>query len=99
MTSPQNSTVDLAEFDLRELIIEALSQAEERGMTPPFILLAVSPNGSAMVVRIRGDGTPGDELATHYEPEGFRLPMTLAVLDQNNEALRIGITAQGKIAH
>jgi hypothetical protein len=37
-----------------------------------------------------------DILAEHLEAEGFRLPMTCMVLDQNNEAAGVTI-APGKI--
>jgi len=62
---------------------------------PPFIVIGLSPNGSVTVMRVRADGTDAELLAEHYEPEGFRVPMTLALIDQNNEALRGAITAKG----
>jgi len=44
-------------------------------------------------VRVHGGGIDPDVLAEHYEEEGFRTPMTIAVVDQTGEAVRIGITA------
>jgi hypothetical protein len=86
---------DLSEFSLREIIDAILEQAEEQGMRPPFIVIGVSPNGSTSVARFKGDGE-AEMLAEHYEEEGFRLPMTLALIDQNNNAIRGEITAEGK---
>jgi hypothetical protein len=79
---------DLADFSLQEIVTALLEQAAEQGMTPPFIILAVSPNGSATIMRVRGDGTPADLLAEHYEPEGFRVPLTLALIDQKRSPPR-----------
>jgi hypothetical protein len=88
--------VDLAEFSLQEIINEILDQSLESGMRPPFILCTISPNGSVLIVRVFGDGTAPDVLAEHYENEMFRLPLTLAVIDQDNKAIRGEITASGK---
>ena len=50
-------------------------------------------------MRVKGDGEV-DLLAEHHEKEGFRLPMTLALIDQDNKAIRGEITAKGeKIWH
>lgn len=65
-------------------------------MRAPLILCAISPNGSTLIARVYGDGTAADVLAEHYETEGFRLPMTLAVIDQDNKAIRGDITASGE---
>jgi hypothetical protein len=93
------ASVDLADFDLKEVVTEAFDQATEKGMKLPFLLCAISPNGSVIVLRVRGDGSSPDVLAEHIEQEGWQLPMTLAVFDQNNESIRIAITAKRKAEH
>jgi hypothetical protein len=87
--------IDLAEFSLNEILTALIEQADEDGMRPPFIVCGISPNGSVMIARI----APGiaDTLAEHYEAEGFRLPMTIALIDQDNQAIRGEITAKGKL--
>jgi hypothetical protein len=89
--------IDLAEFNLSEIMRSLLEQADEDGMKMPFIVCAISPNGSVMIVRFTAFGVEGDFLAKHSEPEGFRLPMTIALIDQDNRAIRGEITAQGKV--
>ena len=82
--------------ELSDYMVEIFDKCEERGMQVPLILCTVSPNGSVACARIYGDGRAPDILAEHFEAEGFRLPMTCMVLDQNNEAARVTI-APGKI--
>ena len=78
-------------------MVEIFDKCEERGMQVPLILCAASPNGSLVCARVYGgDGLAPDILAEHLEAEGFRLPMTCMVLDQNNEAARVTV-APGKI--
>ena len=62
----------------------ALNACIDRGMQLPFILCAVAPNGS--VAAIRTDGVERELLVEHIEPEGFRLPITILVLDHAGEA-------------
>jgi hypothetical protein len=54
---------------------------------------ARTPRGACAT---REAGTPLDELAKQYEPEGFALPMTVFVLDQRNEALAAVIKSWNK---
>ena len=82
--------------DLGTIINEILAGCADREMQPPFIMCSVSPNGSVYVVRVKGDGTPPETLAQHFENEGFALPMTVAVVDQRNEAVKITIAASGQ---
>jgi hypothetical protein len=83
--------------DIRNAIAETLKQCEDDGMTFPVILCAVSPNGSIFANRI--DGLGGSEvLVQHFEPEGFRVPMTIMVVDQNNIAARLTIDHGGKVS-
>src|SRR5262249_21994440 len=81
---------------LGDTLIEIYDQCEERGMELPFIVCSVSPNGSALVLRVKGDGSPADVLAEHFEPAGFVLPMTIAIVDQRNEAARVTLNAPGE---
>jgi plastocyanin domain-containing protein len=78
--------------DLTEYLREALESCIERGMQPPFILCAASPNGS--VICIRASGGEPEILAEHYDESNmFRAPITIMVLDQTGEAVRISIKA------
>ena len=36
-------------------------------------------------------------MAQNYDPEGFRLPMTIIVLDQKNDALRAVLNPAGEM--
>ena len=60
-------------------------------MVTPFIFMSGSSNGSVLALRVIGDGSDGEVLAEHYEDEGFRLPITLVVVDQTGEAARATI--------
>jgi hypothetical protein len=82
--------------ELSDYVVEIFDKCEERGMQVPFIVCAVSPNGSVVCARVYRDGGGPDILAEHFEAEGYRLPMTCMVLDRNNEAARVTI-APGKI--
>ena len=79
---------------LTEKLKDALDDCESMGMILPFIVCALSANGSVLCIRAKG-GEP-DILAEHYEPEGFRAPLTVVVLDQRAKAVRIEISIDGK---
>lgn len=81
---------------LNELLAEVFDHCEADGLVLPWIVTALAPNGSVLVVRMRGDGTPADVLAEHYEGGVFIAPMTIVVLDQRNEAAKVVIEATGK---
>jgi hypothetical protein len=81
--------------DLTELIRGALRACIDRGMQAPFILCAASPNGSVLCMRI--DDIPPEMLAEHHEPAGFRIPITVMVLDQTGEAALITIDAERRM--
>jgi hypothetical protein len=49
-----------------------------------------------LIARVRGDGTVPEVLAEHFEADGFRLPMTIALVDQDNKSIRGEITAKGE---
>ena len=75
----------------------ALNACVDRGMQLPFILCAVAPNGS--VAAIRTDGVERELLVEHIEPEGFRLPITILVLDHAGEVACITIDAERTSFH
>jgi len=99
MTTLQGDELEVATKDITEAMREALETCVERGMKLPFILCSTSPNGSVICMRVRGGGIEPEELCEHFEPEGFRMPVTLMVLDQNGEAVRITITTKCTILH
>ena len=84
--------------DLTRLLVEALEECCQRGMSPPFIMCGISPNGSICSVRMTGEDD-GQVLAEHYEGEGFALPMTIIIVDRANNAARITVTASGASWH
>jgi hypothetical protein len=79
--------------DFSKMLGKILRQCVELGMKLPFIVASISPNGSCLVVRM--DGESPKTLAEHYEPGGFRLPMTIVVIKQDNQAVRISIEKDG----
>jgi hypothetical protein len=56
-------------FDLSETLAQIVDECATAGMTPPFIICAASPNGSAFVAR-KKDGRHTDLLVTHVEDGG-----------------------------
>ena len=66
---------------------EILVKCNQRGMVMPFILVSVSRNGSAQVVRVRRDGGEviSEALAWHYEDAQSFMPISCMVLDQNDK--------------
>ena len=85
--------------DLREFIGYVLKDCVKDGMAPPYLLCSLSPKGgNVAIMRVRGDGT-SEVLAEHYDnPDMFLLPMTIAILDQENRAVRIVINAEGRVS-
>ena len=97
MTYPDDN---LAEVPL-EVVLglyfgEVFKQCEESGMVAPFVGCAISPNGSVIALRMDGK-SDAQVLAEHTEGAGFRLPMTIVVVDRKNEAAKITIDTTGKI--
>ena len=95
----QGRAVPSADEKLGQFIIDVLTACGERGMQPPFIVCVASPNGSVLAVRIVGDGSPGESLAQHFEPEGFKTPITCMVIDQTGDAVRVSIKGGRAIFH
>ena len=56
------------------------------------------PQRQLIGVRLTGEGS-AQTLAEHFEDEGFALPMTIVVVDRDNEAARITVTASGRAWH
>ena len=82
--------------NLSRMIRDVLNQCLTDGMKPPLILCAMSPNGSVLVVRFLGQGGP-DKLAQNFDAGGFRLPMSIVVLDQNNEVVWTTVGTTGTL--
>jgi hypothetical protein len=89
----------LTKWNPTGVLVEVLQQCVVRGMQPPLIMCAISPNGSVRVTRWP-EGRDPELLVEHLEPDGFALPMTLLVFDRRNNAARVTLTAQGnKVWH
>jgi len=77
--------------ELQEHFVEVLRQCIDNGMKLPFVVSAISPNGSALVMRIN-DGRGPDTLAQHFEDDAFKTPVNIMVVDHDGEAARVVIT-------
>jgi hypothetical protein len=75
---------------------DVFKQCEESGMVVPFVACAISPNGSVIALRMDGNSDT-QVLAEHTEGGGFRLPMTIVVVDRKNEAAKVTIDTTGRI--
>jgi hypothetical protein len=82
--SDENPTTELDAW-----LADVLNNCRRTGMVLPYIVSAISPNGNVTVVRMDGENI--DVLAEHYEGGGLRLPMTIAVIDHKNEAVRVTV--------
>lgn len=85
-------------YDLTNRINEMFKRCEEEGMVFPVIVCTISPNGSVLASRIDNFGC-AKVLAQHSEPDGFRVPLSLVLVDQNNAVARITIDHAGNIVH
>jgi len=99
MTTLQGDELETATGDITDAMRATLETCVERGMKLPFVLCSASPNGSVICMRVHGGGIEPEQLCEHFEPEGFRMPVTLIVLDQNSEAARVTITTERTIFH
>jgi len=85
------------EADFSVMLSEIFVECEVRGMKLPFVVCAVRPNGSVIALRVHGyDGKDPDILVEHTEGGIFQPPITIMVLDQTNEAVKITISAKGE---
>jgi hypothetical protein len=83
--------------ELSEWLADVLKSCHGTGMFLPYIVSGISPNGSVTVIRMDGENV--EVLAEHYEGGGFQLPMTITVIDQKNEAVRITINSERKLVY
>jgi hypothetical protein len=72
-----------------EKLMQRFNECVDRGMRPPVIASAISPNGSHLVLP-RACNPLGD---AHTEPAGSKLLMTIIILDQNNEMICFQVPA------
>jgi hypothetical protein len=84
--------------ELRAILKQAFTAAEEAGMVWPLILVAVAPNGSICGDRVHNPKTPTDVLVRHLEAGIMKPPLTLFLLDQNNQSLKVTIESLGEPA-
>jgi hypothetical protein len=84
---------------LQDFLHNALKNCLEEGMPLPFIVCVVSPNGSAAVLRFTKPGVPMETLTKHIEGEEFEAPLTIIILDQENDAVRIEVSGDGVSYH
>ena len=78
--------------ELADHLTDILDQCRtEFGMSLPFIVTAVSPNGCVSVMRLHGVGKYSETLASHYEGGGFKFPIGVFVIDQGGSGARVTI--------
>ena len=80
--------------ELVEWMTDVLNNCHRTGMILSYIVSSTSPNGSVIVVRVDGENV--DVLAEHYEDGAFRLPMTIAVIDQKNEVVLVTVGSKSR---
>jgi hypothetical protein len=86
------------EDDLTNRINEMFKRCEKEGMVFPLVMCTISPNGSVLASRVDSIGC-AKILAQHSEPDGFKVPLSLILVDQNNAVARITIDHAGNIVH
>jgi hypothetical protein len=84
--------------ELTDHLREGLNNCLERGMSPPFILCGVSPNGSICCMRCPLDGATPEMLADHNELPGFKVPVNTMVVDSLGKAALLIIEGPGVAA-
>jgi hypothetical protein len=95
---PEKSMDDKHRTDeLSEWLADVLKSCHRTGMVLPYIVSGISPNGTVTVIRMDGENV--EVLAEHYEGGGSQLPMTITVIDQRNEAVRVTITSDRKLVY
>ena len=82
---------------LTDALADVLKHCLTRKMVFPFIACAASPNGSILAIRYSTgeDGLETELLAQHSERKGFQTPITMVILDQAGEAVRVTIGDKG----
>ena len=94
---PDDPVAEMME-ELSSHVIDALEDCLERGMQPPFVMCAVSANGSVSATRLVSPETEMETLAEHFEEDGFRTPINIMIVDQAGNAVRVKITTPGAMA-
>jgi hypothetical protein len=84
--------------NLTNRINEMFERCEQEGMVFPLIMCTISPNGSVLASRIDRIGS-AKILTQHSEPDGFKVPLSLVLVDQNNTVARITVDHTGNIVH
>jgi hypothetical protein len=84
--------------DLTNRMNEMFKRCEKEGMVFPLITCTISPNGSVLASRMDSIGC-AKILAQHSEPDGFKVPLSLVLVDQNNAVARITIDHAGNIVY
>ena len=72
---------------MTQCLSELMDECVRRGMVRPYIITAISRNGSIMSIRAAGDGSDPEVLAEHFEPEGFAVPVNTMVIDQTDQVV------------
>jgi hypothetical protein len=90
-------TMDKLNYALADILKHCLT----RKMVLPFIACAASLNGSILAVRYSAgeEGLDTEFLAQHSERNGFQTPITIIILDQAGEAVRVTIGAKAVRYH
>ena len=83
--------------ELQKHLVEALNRCIDNGMKLPFIVCAVSANGSMLSMRFN-EGRDLEPLAQRLEGDVFTTPVNIMVVDHNGEAARLVIEG-GKISY
>jgi hypothetical protein len=84
--------------DLTNRMNEMFKRCEEEGMVFPLVMCTISPNGSVLAGRMDSIGCV-KILAQHSESDGFKVPLSLVLVHQNNAVARITIDHAGNIVH
>lgn len=89
------TTEDQAQVALGDAFVETLQRCLDEGMQPPFIVCAVAINGAGQIYRIT-PGEDGECLAQSHAAGGMmQLPINMMVVDQDGDAARVLISANG----
>ena len=85
--------------ELTKALSGILEQCDAASMVPPFVLTVASANGSGAILRVRGDGSPPETLAEHFEPSGFTMPLVVTLIDQHASSAKFTITPGEPVQH
>jgi hypothetical protein len=78
----------------------ALRGCKQRGLRPPFVVYAQTPNGSFLCARFDAVGTPPEVFAEHFElgdgRDGPGVTLTCKVSDQTGKDFDLSIKPIGR---